>query len=197
MGVVRAAGISSKCSFSPPALWTPATKSHKPRTHGKTRNPHEHPFITAELDYKHLGCNQSRCRQAHAHTFIRTPLALQLPREQYYTSEKGASFPITLCERWLLCVTVCMWVCVCAGLLKVLVKPLEIELMESIKTGLSAGSITSPSLQAGQRICPPLQHLPKSLLLLPPPPLPIPFSFFLSSSSFPNLFANCATFNLL
>lgn len=160
----------------------------------KKRNPHEHPFITAELDYKHLGCNQSRCRQAHAHTFIRTPLALQLPREQYTHRRKEPLSQLHFVRDGF-CVTVCMWVCVCAGLLKVLVKPPEIELMESIKTGLSAGSITSPSLQAGQRICPPLQHLPKSLLLLPPPP--IPFSFFLSSSSSPNLFANCATFNLL
>lgn len=114
MGVVRAAGISSKCSSSPPALWTPANKSHKPRRHEK--NPQEHPFITAELDYKHLGCNQSRCRQAHAHTFIHTPLALQLPGEQYTHWRKGPlsqlhfvrdGFCVSQCACEFVCVRAC------------------------------------------------------------------------------------------
>lgn len=59
--------------------------------------------------------------------------------------------------------------CVCVCLLKVLIKAPEFELMEGIIKVLSADPIASQSLKAGQRICPPLQHLPRDLLLTPLP----------------------------
>lgn len=77
----------------------------------------------------------------------------------------------------------CIFVCVCVCLLKVLIKATKIELMEGIIKALSAGPIVSPSPEAGQRICLPLQHLPKGLLLTPLPLYPHPLiSFFFSFS---------------
>lgn len=114
-----------------------------------------------------------------------TPPASQLPGERYTHWRKGPLSQLHLQGGRGVAVCVSGHGCVCVCLLKVLIKALEIELMEGIIKGLSAGPIASHSPKAGQRICPPLQHLPKGPLLTPLPLYSPLISFFLSSSSSP------------
>ena len=204
MEVVRAAWYPPEWSLLPTCpLDThtqPANKCHKQHRHKHTHtNTLLLPLSLIITTY--CGCNHSRRRHTDTdrHTLPYTPTAPQLPGERYTrTLEEGGLFPNYTSKEgvavWVsVHVSVCVCVCVCVCLLKVLINALEIELMEGIIKGLSAGPIASHSLQAGQRICPPLQHLPKGLLLTPLPLYSLPLSPLLSvHPSLPRFLTSCA-----
>lgn len=72
-------------------LETHTQPANKSINHTDVNTP-KHPFITAELDYKHLAFDHSG--QTHTHTPIYTP-SPSAPRRAIHTLEEGASIPIT------------------------------------------------------------------------------------------------------